>query len=140
MKYDPQADALAIRFTRAKDARPVTRVLAGNIRGDYVGEQLVAIEILAASQLIDPRSLATIAPAGTWLTIEEAVKVSKRQPTTLRNAIAHSRLKAEKRGRDWMVLESELLNYLESLSPAGRKPANRSASHRNRSSTAKAAR
>ena len=130
MHYDATADALAITFGGSARGRPITRQIAPGIHADYVGTQLVAIEILDASTRMNPKVLAKVAPATEWLTIAEAVAESRRQPTTLRNAIAAGKLEAKKHGRDWMVARTALWNYLEALGPAGRKPTDRRAPHR----------
>ena len=135
MHYDAIADALAITFGGSTGGRPITRRIAPGIQADYVGTQLVAIEILDASTRMDPQVLAKVTSATEWLTIAEAVVESRRQPTTLRNAIAGGKLEAKKHGRDWMVARSALWNYLEALGPAGRKPTDRRAPRRERRTT-----
>ncbi len=130
MHYDPTMDALSITFGRSARGRPITSEIAPGIHADYIGAQLIAIEVLDASMHVSPKVLANIEPPTEWLTIAEAVAESRRRPTTLRNAIAAGKLEAEKRGRDWMVTRSSLWNYLEALRPAGRKPTDRRAPYR----------
>lgn len=135
--YDAIADAVAVRFAHApQGAQPITRVLDPahpQIRGDFLGSQLLGLEILGASALLSREALAGLAHAGTWLTLEEAARQAKRQPRTLRAAIAAGKMpRAEKRGRDWLVPEAELWSYLEALGPAGRPPKSRNAPRRKR--------
>ncbi|MBX3173257.1 MAG: DUF2283 domain-containing protein [Gemmatimonadaceae bacterium] len=121
MSYDPAVDAAAIVFVAKPHGRPVTRELAPHIRADYVGEQLVAFEILDASAILPLQVLQAMGPAGAMLTILEAAAETRREPQTIRKAIAAGKIVgAEKDGRDWRVPRHALLNYIEQLKPAGR--------------------
>lgn len=129
MTYDPAVDAAAIVFVAKPDGTPITRELAPHVRADYVGDQLVAFEILDASAIIPLQVLQAMGPAGDMLTLEEAAQETGRQAQTIRKAIAAGKIDgAEKKGRDWRVPRHALANYLEELSPAGRPPAKGGAS------------
>jgi hypothetical protein len=130
--YDAAADAVAIILSPTpRGKHPVTRALDANVpqlRGDFIGTQLVAFEILDASSLIDPKALSQYGSSVEWLILEDAAKEAKRALVTIRQAAAAGRIEgAEKRGRDWFIPRAGLWNYLETLAPAGRPPANRRA-------------
>lgn len=128
LSYDAAADAVAIQFAAApKGQAPITRELAPHIRADYLGAQLLGLEILEASAMLSAEALAGLTPPVELLTIREAAKASKREPTTLRSAIAAKRLIATKKGRDWQIARHDLLSYLDGLAPAGRPTKNRRA-------------
>lgn len=134
--YDPQADAVAISLApTGGGAAPLTRVLDPrhpDIRGDWVGPRLTAIEILGASAFFAPETLARFVAPITELTLAQAAKESKRSASTLRVQINQGRLPARKQGRDWLVKRSDLWNYLESLAPTGRPTADTRAPRRRR--------
>lgn len=124
MTYDPTADAVAIVLAPSVKGARVTRAAPAALRADFVGDQLVGLELLGASALLPTAALAALRPPIEELTMAEAVRESHRQPRTLRSAIAAGKLEATKRGRDWFIPRHALWNYLESLSLAGRPPAN----------------
>lgn len=132
--YDASADAVAIQFGPApKGVRPLTRSLSPQIRADFHGETLLAFEILDASTVLPAAALETMRAPVELLTLQEASRESKREPRTLRSAIAAGRIVgAVKRGRDWIVPKHALWNYLESLAPAGRPTNNKRAPLRKR--------
>lgn len=83
--------------------------------------RLVAIEVLDASKLV-PREVLEKHPYPVeYMTLEEAGKESGLSPATLRRQINNGRIEAIKRGRDWLIDELSLINYLESRGPAGRR-------------------
>ena len=47
------------------------------------------------------------------MTLKEAAAVLGLQPATLRQQIAHGKLKARKMGRDWFVTPREVARYRE---------------------------
>lgn len=125
--YDPDADAVAIDLAPTpKGALRVTRALLAerpDLRADFVGEQLMGFEILGASAFFAPEVLARFGPAAIEHTLAEAAALAKLNPTTLRVLVNQGKLPARKKGRDWLVKESDLWNYVESRSPAGRPAA-----------------
>lgn len=62
-------------------------------------------------------------PSAPLLTLGEAAAESGLAASTLRVQLNAGRLKGEKRGRDWFVDSTSLLNYLKSRSSRGRPPA-----------------
>lgn len=137
MKYDKAADALAISFHPRPAGTPTTRVIAvtaeESIHADFIGAQLVGLEILDASRLIPRKALATISAAGELLSVKKAAALTKRQPRTLQIACERGRIAgAVKDGRDWLIPASSLWTYIDELSPRGRPPKARSAPNRKR--------
>ena len=49
--------------------------------------------------------------SGDVLTLREAASILRVTPDNLRGAIARGSLKATKKGRDWLVTESECARY-----------------------------
>lgn len=133
MTYDAAVDAVAIQFAPApRETYPQTKQLTPQIRADFAGTVLFAFEILGASRLLPAEALRAMDTAVAELTLREAAKEAKREPTTLRSAIHAGKLAATKRGRDWFIARGALWTYLEALSPAGRPPRNTRAPHRKR--------
>lgn len=120
LTYSPGADALTIRL--AEDAHSEgTRELAPGIFGDFdKRDRLIQIEVLGASRLYDRQSLEQLAQPITWLTLAQAAAEAKLSRSTLKNQILNERLPARKQGRDWLVAQHELWNYLENRAPQGR--------------------
>jgi excisionase family DNA binding protein len=108
---------------RARSARRylVTREVAPGV---YIDEDArgnpVSIEILDASARIPRKQLNALPSPARILSLAEAARESRLSPDTLRSQINKGRLKATKRGRDWVVSETDLLNYLESRDTRGR--------------------
>jgi excisionase family DNA binding protein len=86
---------------------------------DHHGNPL-AIEILDASARIPRKQLNSLPSPARTLSLAEAARESRLSPDTLRSQINKGRLKATKRGRDWVVSATDLLNYLESRDARGR--------------------
>ena len=129
MTYDPRADALAIDLLDAKTARSAQ--LAPNVTVDFDADgRLTSIEILGASVWYPPGELEHLHTGVEWLTLAEAAAAAATEgepisPDTLRSQVHKGRLPAEKRGRDLMVTRHDLLTYLESRAPQGRRAAGR---------------
>jgi excisionase family DNA binding protein len=129
--YDPTVDALAIQF-RDGAKRPATKEVAPGLFLDFDREgRLVALELLDASRHIARAELDQLPTGGRLLTLAEAAQLAKREkatlsPVTLRVQIRNGRIPATKRGRDWLIHETDLINYLESRERTGR-PSSRSA-------------
>lgn len=134
--YDRSADAIAITLNPAARGRPVTHELSPHIRADYIGTQLVSLEILDASAILPAAALEQLGTARVMLSIAAAAREAKREPRTIRAAAAAGRIDgAVKEGRDWFVPRAGLWNYLEQLGPAGRPPKAKRAPHRKRTSS-----
>ena len=104
---------------------------------DYDADgRLIGIEILDASFHVSPEVLASLPDATDWLSLAEAEAESGIRSTTLRVQLNAGRLKGVKRGRDWVVDATDLLNYMESRSPRGRKPVSQSAAAKPRAKAA----
>lgn len=121
--YDREADALAIDLlptaTRARTER-----LRPGVFAHYDGEdRLIELEVLGASARYPRAELERVGTPADWLTLAEAAKEAALSPATLRSQIHKGRLKAEKRGHDWLVSRAGLWNYLENRAPQGRPPA-----------------
>jgi excisionase family DNA binding protein len=126
LTYDPQADALMIILVEqsgrnASRPRVVSREIAPGmfLDLDHRGNPL-GIEVLDASARIPRRELNALPSPARVLSLAEAAKESRLSPDTLRSQINKGRLKATKRGRDWAVSETDLVNYLESRDARGR--------------------
>src|SRR5665213_847453 len=125
LAYDPQADALMIilveRRTRPTQRHLVTREIASGMYLDLDARgNPVSIEILDASARIPRKQLDSLPSPARILSLAQAAKESHLSPDTLRSQINKGRLKATKRGRDWAVSATDLLNYLESRDTRGR--------------------
>jgi len=125
MRYDREVDALAIDFVPGATSARTVRAAPG-VHVDFDAEGgLVAIEVLDASTVLPRAVLVALPSAAEWLTLAEAAASSGLSPATLRGQIHKGRLRATKRGRDWLVDATALLNYLESRDARGRPPARR---------------
>lgn len=127
LTYDPDADAFLLALV--PDAAVAETIDQG--RGVYVDVdrqgKVLAVEIIEASRHLDRKSLALLKSPVNYLSLAKAGDASGLSPGTLRVLLNNGRLEGEKRGRDWVVTESALVNYLESRHPAGRPAANRKA-------------
>jgi len=125
LTYDPQADALMIilveRRTRSTQRHLVTREIASGMYLDLdTRGNPVSIEILDASARIPRKQLDSLPSPARILSLAQAAKESRLSSDTLRSQINKGRLKATKRGRDWTVSATDLVNYLESRDTRGR--------------------
>lgn len=139
LTYDPQADALMFilveRRTRAAQRHLVTREIAPAMYLDLDARgNPVSIEILDASVRIPRKQLNSLPSPARILSLAQAAKESRLSPDTLRSQINNGRLNATKRGRDWTVSATDLLNYLESRDTRGRPSRLDSSARRVRSS------
>jgi uncharacterized protein YuzE len=123
MTYDGAADALMIELSPdAMSAK--TKQVAPGVRLDFdASGRVIGVEILAASFHVPRADLEHLPTGAELLTLEEAARESGRAASTLRVQLNAGRLKGVKRGRDWYVDATDLLNYVETLSPRGRRPA-----------------
>lgn len=123
VRYDVAVDALAIEFTAgARIARTIRAMPGVNVDVDANGH-IASIEVLDASLHASQTDLAALPSATDYLTLAEASLESGLTPGTLRGQISRGRLTAVKRGRDWLVDATTLLNYLESRDTRGRRRA-----------------
>ena len=122
-RYDATADALAIELT--EDARSAKTVrVSPTVALDFDKKgRLITVEVLQASTHVDPAALAQLPSAADQLTLLDAERESGVKASTLRVQLNAGRLKGVKRGRDWYVDATDLMNYLESRSPRGRPAA-----------------
>jgi hypothetical protein len=133
LTYARDVDALAIALAPGMPGHRVTRELTPQIRADYIGAQLVAFEILGASELIPDRYLALMKPPVDEVPLEEAAREIKRSVNTLRILLREGRIKdGRKVGRSWVVPRGRLWEYLDSLAATGRPTTNPRAPRRKR--------
>jgi len=119
--YDDTVDAMAVELVPgANSAR--TRRIARDVHLDFDSRgRLISVEVLNASAHYDPQELAAMASPEHLLTLAEAGDESGLSAATLRKQIHNGKLYAIKQGRDWMVPEHVLWNYLETRDPRGRR-------------------
>lgn len=141
LTYDPAVDALAVELNpRGASARTLQIAPGVNVDFDAQG-RVLTLEILDASHHVSRKALAGLPTGAERLTLAEAARESGLAANTLRSLIRNHRLSATKRGRDWYVDATTLLNYLASRDPRGRPPANaRARAAARRDGTRKAAR
>lgn len=127
IEYDREVDALAIELRpKAMSARTVAVTNTVNVDFDAAG-RLILVELLDASFHVDRRALETLPAPTQSYTLGEAERESGLRASTLRVQLNRGRIKGFKRGRDWFVDATSLLNYLESRDARGRPPARRKA-------------
>lgn len=115
LTYDPEVDALAIQLSHGK-GRPISREIAPGIYVDFDSRnRIVALEVLDASHHVPRANLQRLESPEEYLTLREAAKESGLSPTTLRVQIRNGRIKATKKGRDWLIGSTELFNYLSEI-------------------------
>lgn len=114
LRYDREADALAVRFRRGvRRVRTLQVTETVYVDVDARG-RIVAVEILDAGDQIPRAALAGLPSAADELTVTQAVRVSGICASRLRLLLSRGRLKGRKRGRAWLVDATALFNYLES--------------------------
>jgi uncharacterized protein YuzE len=119
-RYDRTADAAYISVGRRRKSE-TTRRVSHDVAVDFDRNgYVVGIEILNAREHFGP-DINRLPSAVEELSLAEAAARCDppRSPTTLRVQIRNGRLKATKRGRDWVVTAAELETYLEAVE-AGR--------------------
>ena len=118
--YDASVDALAIELRpEAKSARTVR--VTPDVRLDFDAKgRLVTVEVLGASGHVPSSALEAMPDPTDYLTLAGAARESGLSANTLRSQINKGRIEAVKRGRDWLVDATALLNYLESRDALGR--------------------
>jgi len=130
IQYDPVANALAVSFRQgAKSARMVK--VSDTVNADFDSKgRLITLEILDVRWHLDAKTLAALPTVQDWLTLTQAEKESGLRTSTLRVLLNRGRLNGEKRGRDWFVDSTTLLNYMESRESRGRPATNPKARRR----------
>ena len=124
MRYDREVDALYITLrAKRRVARTVNVTPSVNADVDRKG-LVVGFEVLDASAHVDRVALEGIAAPENWVTLRQAEKESGLKASTLRQLVNRGRLRGEKRGRDWFVDGTKLLNYLASRDARGRPASN----------------
>jgi uncharacterized protein YuzE len=114
--YDRQADAAYISVGRRRKVN-TTKHASHDVAVDFDRNgYVVGIEILNAREHFGP-DVHKLPSAVEELSLAEAAARCQppRSPTTLRVQIRNGRLKATKRGRDWVVTAANLENYLEAV-------------------------
>lgn len=118
--YDPTVDAMAIELVAGARHATTLRVRPGLLVHLDERKRPVEIELLDASTVFSAAELAAIRSPAEWLTLREAAAASGLAPATLRLLVNKGRIRAERRGRDWLVTRAALENYLDDRKPAGR--------------------
>jgi uncharacterized protein YuzE len=130
MRYDPEADALAVELRPGASSARTVRV-SDTVRADFDARgRLLGLEVLNASWHLDRKTLNGLPSGDDWLSLAEAEHESGLRATTLRVLLHRGRLVGEKRGRDWFVKATALFNYLESREAQGRRPTSAKARRR----------
>ena len=114
--YDRQADAAYISVGRRRKVN-TTEHASHDVAVDFDRNgYVVGIEILNARGHFGP-DVDKLPSAVEELSLAEAAARCQppRSPITLRVQIRNGRLKATKRGRDWVVTAANLENYLEAV-------------------------
>jgi uncharacterized protein YuzE len=124
LTYDPEADALAIDLAPLSHAIGATKVARDAYAHLTPSGSVVSFEVLNASTHVPREALERLPTPVDWLTLPEAARESGLAVSTLRNRILAGRLRAQKRGRDWLVAGSEIATYLANRSPRGRRSPN----------------
>lgn len=123
LTYDPSVDALMIELVPGATSAKTVRI-TDSVRADLDREgRVIGFEILEAALQLGREAVEHLPTGSELLTLEEAAAESGRAAGTLRVQLNAGRLKGVKRGRDWYVDATDLLNYVENLSPRGRRPA-----------------
>jgi excisionase family DNA binding protein len=116
--YDREANAAYIAIGRRRKVATTERA-SHDVRVDFDADgYVVGFELLNAREHFGP-GVHKLPRAVEDLSLAEAAERSGLSPTTLRLQIHNGRLKARKRGRDWVVSAAQLENYLEAVE-AGR--------------------
>lgn len=123
MHYDPTVDALALMLRPGGQSARTVEVTPG-VRVDFDARgRLVTLEVLDASWHADRAALEQLPTGDVFLTLAEAAGESGLAAATLRVQINRGQLPGTKRGRDWLVSRTDLLNYLDQRDARGRPAA-----------------
>ena len=118
--YDAQADALSVDLLPGARRARTVQVRAGILAHFDERDRLIEIEILGAGAHYDPATLQRLVSPAEYLTLAEASRESGLEASTLRRQIHKGKVRAVKRGHDWLVTRAALWTYLENRAPSGR--------------------
>ena len=112
--YDKNIDAMRILFSGSDIEE--TRDIAPGVYVDYDTEgRMVGLEILKASQKYDLGDIEFQAP-DRYMSLSDAGRLYGLSPTTLRHQIGKGVLKGKKFGRNWMVRNDHIADYVRERS------------------------
>ena len=112
--YDKNIDAMMILFSGSDIEE--TRDIAPGVYVDYDAEgRMVGLEILKASEKYD-LSDTEIQPPDRYMSLSDAGAMYSLSPTTLRHQISKGVLKGKKFGRNWMVRNDHMADYVRERS------------------------
>jgi|SRR3989304_2378315 len=114
--YDREADALTLELLSDAPVKRTVTVTKGVYADLDSKGRIIALEVLNASRYFPQKTLQRLTETAQSLTLTEAAKHSGISAATLRKQIHNHRLRATKRGRDWMVTAHELANYVAKYS------------------------
>lgn len=114
--YDRAADALTLELLFDSPVKRTVRVTKGVYADLDSKGRVIALEVLDATRYFPQKALERLTETAQTLTLAEAAKQSGISAATLRKQIHNRRLRATKRGRDWMVTAHELANYVAKYS------------------------
>lgn len=114
VEYDQEADALYVYVGRRR-ASAKTKKLSPGVFADYDKDgEIVGVEILRASEKVLANVANKAARRPRLMTLAEAERHTGLSAITLRSQIRNGRIRATKKGRDWLVGEDAIEEYLES--------------------------
>ncbi len=112
--YDKNVDAMTILLANLDIEE--TRDIAPGVYVDYDADgRVVALEILKASQKYDLSDI-EMQPSDPYMSLSDAGRLFGLSPTTLRHQIARGVLKGKKFGRNWMVRNDHMADYVRERS------------------------
>ena len=118
--YDKNVDAVMILFADADIEE--TKDIAPGVYVDYdANARMVGLEILKASKKYDLSDI-DIQPPDPYMPLSDAGRLYGLSPTTLRRQIAKGVLKGKKFGRNWMVRNDHMADYVRERSRKAGKP------------------
>lgn len=135
--YDPQADALSIDLVVDGVRARTVKVEAGILAHLDAQNRLIELEIIGASAFYSVDELKGFESPAEYLTLARAAKESGLSHNTLRLLVNQGKLRATKRGRDWVVTTADLWNYLDNRDARGARPQSRKARRARKEQTTK---
>jgi excisionase family DNA binding protein len=119
--YDEDVDALAFNLIPTGKTAKTIEVMPGLYVDIDTSGAILAIEVLKASSKYSMSVLRRLPTPGPLLTLTEAARIVSLSPATIRKQIHNQRVAATKHGRDWFVSKRDLLSYVKTKSPRGRR-------------------